>query len=62
MKMAVDYSDGVIFGDKNINAELKAYVEKSGKPILEHQEMENYISAFSEFYDKVLLEESVVSR
>jgi starch synthase len=62
MKMAVDYSDGVIYGDKNINAELKAYVEKSGKPILEHQEMDHYIGAFSEFYDKVLLEESVVSR
>jgi starch synthase len=62
MKMAVDYSDGVIYGDKNVNAELRSYVGKSGKPVLEYQEMDHYIDTFSEFYDKVLVEESVVSR
>jgi len=62
MKLAVDYSDGVIYGDPNISQELKSYVAKSGKPVLEHQEMDRYIDAFSDFYDKVLVEESVTSR
>jgi len=62
MKLAIDYADGVIFGDEKINPELKAYAEKSGKVLLEYQDMDHYQDAFSEFYDKVLVEESVSSR
>lgn len=62
MKMAVDHSDGIILGDKNINKEVKGYAEKSGKPVLAYQEMERYIDAFSGFYDKVLEEVPVASR
>ena len=62
IKLAVDYADGVIYGDETINPELKEYAEKSGKPILEYQDMENYQDVYSEFYDKILVEESVASR
>jgi len=62
LKMAIDFSDGVIYGDEKVHPELKSYVEKSEKPTLEFQDMENYIDKFSEFYDKILLEESVTSR
>lgn len=62
MKLAIDFSDGVIYGDKQINPELKSYAEKSGKPIVEYQDMDHYIDAFSEFYDKILMEESVATR
>jgi starch synthase len=62
MKLAVDYADGVVYGDETINPELQSYVKKSGKPILEYQDMETYQDAYSEFYDKILVEESVASR
>jgi starch synthase len=62
IKLAVDYADGVIYGDETINPELQEYAEKSGKPILEYQDMENYRDTYSEFYDKILVEESVASR
>jgi len=62
MKAAVEYSDGVIIGSPKINKELKEYVGIAGKPVLEYQGEENYLDAFSDFYDKILIEEPVVSR
>lgn len=63
IKAAVEYSDGVIIGSPKINKELAEFLEKSGKPVLHYQDPEHYIDAYSEFYDKVLVEEeSVASR
>jgi starch synthase len=62
IKAAVEYSDGVIVGSPEINAELKDYASKSGKPFLDYQGEDNYYEAFSDFYDKVLVEEPVASR
>lgn len=62
IKAAVEYSDGVIAGSPKINAELTDYVKKSGKPFLEYQGENDYFDAFSDFYDKVLVEEPVASR
>jgi starch synthase len=62
VKLAVDFADGIIYGDETINPELKEYAENSGKPVLEYQDMESYQDAYSEFYDKILVEESVASR
>lgn len=61
MKLAIDHSDGVIQGEEKIHPELKSYAEKSGKSFLEYHDPEHYIDAFSEFYDKILMEESVAS-
>jgi starch synthase len=61
MKLAIDFSDGVIFGDETINPELQSYIDKADKPVLEYHDMDQYIDAFSEFYDKILVEESVAS-
>ncbi len=61
IKAAVEYSDGVIAGSPKINKELLEFVNVSGKPLLDYQGEENYIDAFSDFYDKVLIEEPVVS-
>jgi starch synthase len=61
IKAAVEYSDGIIIGSKKINKELLEYVGKTGKPVLDYQGDENYLDAFSDFYDKVLIEEPVVS-
>ncbi len=59
IKAAIDFSDGIIFGSLEINPELKKYVKESGKPHLEFQPMEKYIDAYSDFYDEILVNESV---
>jgi starch synthase len=61
IKAAVEYSDGVIIGSPKINKELREFVGVSGKPVLEYQGEEHYLEAFSDFYDKILIEEPVVS-
>jgi starch synthase len=59
IKAAIDFSDGIIFGSEKINPELKKYVIDSGKAYLEFQSMEKYIDAYSDFYDEILVNESV---
>ena len=52
-KMAVDYSDAVIQGTENINADVKNHIKDSEKLFLDFQPKETYIDAYNEFYDKV---------
>ncbi len=59
IKAAIDFSDGIIFGSPEINPELKKYVKGSGKPYLEFQPLDKYIDAYSDFYDEILVTESV---
>ena len=59
IKGAVDFSDGIIFGAPKIDPELKKYVEESGKPHLKFQPVDKYIDAYSDFYDEILVNESV---
>jgi starch synthase len=54
VKLAINFSDGVIFGSKEINPELKAYSGKKSIPVLEYQDETTYIDAYSGFYDKIL--------
>jgi starch synthase len=61
MKAAIDYADGIIKGSENINAELEDYAKQSKKPFLGYQDMENYIDAYNEFYDEILVKEPVLS-
>ena len=60
-KAAVNFSDGVIFSSENINPEVENYVRNIGKPLLEYHSMDEYIEAHNEFYDEVLLSESVLN-
>lgn len=60
-KTAIDFSDGVIFGSKEIDSEVEGYVRTSDKMILNYQDPETYINAYSEFYDEVLMGESVLA-
>jgi starch synthase len=62
IKAAVEYADGIIIGSPEINKELMDFLMKSGKPILGYQEENVYIDSYSEFYDKILIEETVPSR
>lgn len=53
-KLAINYSDGIIFGSEKANSNVSDYVIKSGIPALEYQTQETYVDAYSGFYDKIL--------
>jgi len=53
-KLAINHSDGVIFGSQKINKELDKYIRSSGKPFLEYKDSETYVDAYSEFYQSLL--------
>jgi len=53
-KLAIDNSDGVIFGTENVNPDIQKYLKKTGKPTLGFKTPEEYIDAYSEFYTAVL--------
>ena len=52
-KMAVDYSDAVIFGSEKVNNKIIKYVQSSEKLHLDFQSSEDYIDTYNEFYEKV---------
>jgi starch synthase len=60
-KSAIDYSDAVIKGSEATEKEINTYLRSSGKPVLEFQSPEDYMDAYSEFYDAVLEEEGVLA-
>lgn len=53
-KLAFDYADGIIFNSPEVDGELKQYAEKGGKPVLEYTNQEEYIDAYSDFFDKII--------
>jgi len=54
MKLAIKYSDGIIIGNEKINSKVLDYIKSTDKPVLEYQDLEHYIDAYSGFYDSVL--------
>ena len=55
-KQAIDLADGIIKGSQKINPELDKYIKKSGKPVLNFCTPDEYVDAYSEFYDVVMEE------
>jgi len=55
-KLAIENSDGVIKASDNINKDLEKYIDSLSKPKLEYQTEEEYIDAYSKFYDDLLKE------
>lgn len=54
-KLAIKYSDGIIRGSKTIKPELDKLIKNiSSKPVLGYTLPEEYIEAYSVFYDKIL--------
>jgi starch synthase len=62
IKSAIDFSDALIIGSEKINPEIKKYLSKINKPILDFQPIDtnDYIDTYHDFYDKVLEKELVV--
>jgi starch synthase len=57
MKAAIDHADGLIIGSPELHPDLQSYVNESGKPILDYQPLDNYIDAYSEFYEEIMVNE-----
>jgi starch synthase len=60
MKLAIDFSDGVILASETINPELISYLKKSKKPVLSNKNELDYIKAYTDFYSEVLAEKPVL--
>lgn len=60
-KAAINFSDGIIIGSEKVNSEVENYLLNSGKPMLKFESMDTYIDAHNEFYDEILVSESVLS-
>ena len=52
MKLAIQYSDGLIIGSKEVNQSLVTYAKSLKKPVLPYQEKE-HISVYNTFYNKI---------
>jgi len=59
-KAAMNASDAVIMASKTINPELEKHFNESTKPKLGYQSPEDYIAAYSSFYDEILEETEVL--
>jgi len=53
-KLAVEMSDATIIGSETINDDLLSFIKSSEKPYLEFQNEEEYVDAYSKFYDTIL--------
>jgi starch synthase len=53
IKFAYKYSDGMIIGSESINNEVAEFLKTCDKPVLEYQGMENYVEAYTDFYDQI---------
>ncbi len=55
MKVAINYSDALIVGSKEIPEELQTYLKNSEKPVLEYQDQDAFAEAYTEFYNTKVL-------
>lgn len=55
-KHAIQYSDAVIYACDTINPEIQEFVKETKLPILEYKGDEDYIDAYSKFYDQLIEE------
>ena len=53
-KFAIDYSDGIILGSKDISPEIIEYIRQSGKPMLEYSEEDKLAENCEKFYSVVI--------
>ncbi|MBN2611867.1 MAG: glycogen/starch synthase [Bacteroidales bacterium] len=53
-KLAIDFSDGIIMGSEKINKTVEEYIKANKKSFLSFQGPENYITSYSEYYDKII--------
>ncbi len=53
-RLALDMSDAAIIGSREINKSVQKHIKTIKKPVLEYKSEEEYIDAYSKFYDEIL--------
>ena len=53
-RLALDMADAAIIGSKEINKNILRHIKSMNKPVLEYKSEEEYIEAYSDFYDQIL--------
>jgi starch synthase len=54
IKLAIQYSDGIILADENINKNIISYINENNKKVLAYYDSENYIDTYAEFYESII--------
>ena len=54
-KLALNLSDAAIIGSTEINKSIQQYIKTIKKPVLEYKAEDEYIDAYSDFYDEILM-------
>ena len=54
-RLALDMSDAAIIGSAEINKSVQKYIKSVKKPVLDYKAEEDYIDAYSDFYDEILM-------
>ncbi len=54
-RLALDMSDAAIIGSQEINKSVQKYIKTIKKPVLEYKAEDEYIEAYSDFYDEILM-------
>ena len=57
-KIAIEYSDAVVFGTENVDPELIEFVEAKGLPYLTHEKASEGIDAYNEIYNSLIEDEN----
>ncbi|GIV26238.1 MAG: glycogen synthase [Bacteroidia bacterium] len=52
-KLAIDYSDAIVYGDENINDTLKKYIQKTDKPTIHHSHQPNMFDVYDQLYNEI---------
>lgn len=60
-KLGANYSDAVIYGSDNVSSEVSDFVKGLSRPVLDYQSPDAYIDAYSDFYDVVMEESSILA-
>ncbi len=53
-QLALKMADAAIIGSREINKNIMKYIKSIKKPVLDYKSEEEYIDAYSEFYDQIL--------
>ena len=53
MKIAINYSDGIIMGSENVSKKTVAYLQGYKKPILDFQPKDSFSESYVEFYNNL---------
>ncbi|MGO1751379.1 glycogen/starch synthase [Psychroflexus halocasei] len=58
MKVAIDNSDGIIYGGEDVPEELQSYISEKDLPTLEYKSREVFAQAYQTFYLRDILNET----